>query len=65
MSLPAASSTFDSDSASPLSPAEAHAPLRVLTPFGHEMQAALTHAARFLTRFMQRELPAPPDFACR
>ena len=34
------------------------AALRVLTPFDHEKQAALTHAARFLTRFTQRELAA-------
>jgi len=34
------------------------AALRVLTPFDHERQAALTHAARFLTRFTQRELAA-------
>jgi hypothetical protein len=32
--------------------------LRVLTPFDHEKQAALTHAVRFLTRFTQRELAA-------
>ncbi len=34
------------------------AALRVLTPFDHEKQAALTHAARFLNRFTQRELAA-------
>src|SRR4030095_6978848 len=34
------------------------AALRVLTPFDHEKQAALTHAARFLSRFTQRELAA-------
>ena len=34
------------------------AALRVLTPFDHERQAALTHTARFLTRFTQRELAA-------
>ena len=34
------------------------AALRVLTPFDHDKQAALTHAARFLTRFTQRELAA-------
>jgi len=34
------------------------AALRVLTPFDHEKQASLTHAARFLTRFTQRELAA-------
>jgi Protein of unknown function (DUF1631) len=32
--------------------------LRVLTPFDHEKQAALTDAARFLARFTQRELDA-------
>jgi len=32
--------------------------LRVLTPFDHEMQAALTHAARRLAGFTQRELAA-------
>jgi len=32
--------------------------LRVLTPFDHEKQAALTHAARFLNRFTQRESAA-------
>ena len=34
------------------------AQLRVLTSFDHDKQAALTHAARFLTRFTQRELAA-------
>ncbi len=34
------------------------AALRVLTPFDHEKQAALTHAAQFLSRFTQRELAA-------
>jgi hypothetical protein len=34
------------------------AALRVLTPFDQEKQAALTHAARFLARFTQRELAA-------
>ena len=34
------------------------AALRVLTPFDHDKQAALTHAARFLTRFTQREMAA-------
>jgi Protein of unknown function (DUF1631) len=34
------------------------AALRVLTPFDHEKQAALTDAAGFLTRFTQRELAA-------
>lgn len=34
------------------------AALRVLTPFDHEKQASLTGAARFLTRFTQRELAA-------
>ena len=34
------------------------AALRVLTPFDHEKQAALTHAGRFLNRFTQRELAA-------
>ena len=34
------------------------AALRVLTPFDHEKQAALTYAARFLVRFTQRELVA-------
>ena len=34
------------------------AALRVLTPFDHEKQAALTQAARFLTRFTQREMAA-------
>ncbi|MEO8754589.1 MAG: DUF1631 family protein, partial [Casimicrobiaceae bacterium] len=34
------------------------AALRVLTPFDHEKQAALTLAARFLRRFTQRELAA-------
>lgn len=34
------------------------AALRVLTPFDHEKQAALTHAARFLARFTHRELAA-------
>ena len=32
--------------------------LRVLTPFDHDMQAALTHAARRLAGFTQRELAA-------
>ncbi|MEO8344515.1 MAG: DUF1631 family protein [Betaproteobacteria bacterium] len=34
------------------------AALRVLTPFDHEKQSALTHAARYLNRFTQRELAA-------
>ena len=34
------------------------AALRVLTPFDHEKQAALTHTARYLVRFTQRELAA-------
>ena len=34
------------------------AALRVLTPFDHEKQAALTNAARVLSRFTQRELAA-------
>jgi len=34
------------------------AALRVLTPFDHEKQAALILAARFLTRFTQREMAA-------
>ena len=34
------------------------AALRVLTPFDHEKQASLTNAARFLSRFTQRELAA-------